>query len=404
MRNILFIIGTYPSYGGTEKVTTVLANAFAKRGHSVSIVSFVQPNPELGEEELEPSIQLFALNYPLRKKSNIPLLEEIIIDKNIDVIINQWCLPYYVTLLINRARKQKNCILISALHGVPDQNKRLLKILHYKNNTNNLILKQFYTSLHAAMLFLTGLNLKYVYMQSDLYIVLSKSFIDIFIKLSKIKNNNKLISIANPITIEAPLTFNKNCQESKKNEILFLGRMDYVNKRVHRVVEAWEQIYKKYPDWKLVLVGDGPEKNTLESYVKSENIERIFFEGFKKEAPIEFYKRAKILMLTSDLEGFGLVVIEGMTYGVVPIVYGSYSAIYDIIENGKSGFITTTPYSKDKTVEYLNKLISNEELYRKMSEEAYDKSQHFALDRIVAEWEGVIEKVYNTKIRHLSFK
>ncbi|WP_111307960.1 glycosyltransferase [Confluentibacter sediminis] len=397
MRNILFVIGTYPSYGGTEKVTTVLANAFVSKGHSVSIVSFEQPNPELQEEELDPSVQLFALSTPLRKKLNVSLLEEIIINRDIDVIINQWCLPYYVTLLINRARKKKNCILISTLHGVPDQNKRLLKILHYKNNSNNLISRLFYKTLHASMLYLTGLNLKYVYMQSDLYVVLSKSFIEIFLKLSKIKNKNKIISIANPITIKAPLRFDKNYQDSKENEIVFVGRMDYVNKRVHRVVEAWEELHKKYPHWKLVLVGDGPEKQKLESYVKIKNIERVIFEGFKKEAPIEFYKRAKILLLTSDLEGFGLVVIEGMIYGVVPIVYGSYSAIYDIIENGKSGFITTTPYSKDKTLEYLNKLMLNDQLYQTISEEAYNKAQNFALDRIIMEWESVFERVYKKK-------
>jgi glycosyltransferase involved in cell wall biosynthesis len=397
MRNILFVIGTYPSYGGTEKVTTVLANAFVNRGHSVSIVSFEQPNPELQEEELDSSVQLFTLSYPLGKKSNASSLEEIIINRDIDVIINQWCLPYYVTSLINRARKKKKCILISTLHGVPDQNKRLLKMLHYKNNSNNIILKLFYRTLHTSMLYLTGLSLKYVYMQGDLYVVLSKSFIDIFLKLSKIKSDNKIISIANPITIKAPLNFDKNYHDSKENEILFVGRMDYVNKRVHRVVEAWEVLHKKYPDWKLVLVGDGPEKNKLESYVKSENIERVVFEGFKKEAPIEFYKRAKILLLTSDLEGFGLVVIEGMIYGVVPIVYGSYSAIYDIIENGESGFITPTPYNIDKTVEQLNKLMFNELLLKTMSEKAHKKAQHFALDKIISEWESVIEKVYNSK-------
>ncbi|MBD0850785.1 glycosyltransferase [Maribacter arenosus] len=394
MANILFVIGLYPNYGGTEKVTTVLANAFVDRGHKVSIASFEQPHLELKDEELNPSIQLVALSFPLRKKSNVSILENVLDSKKIDVIINQWCLPYYVTSLINKARKKHKCILISALHGVPDQNKRLLTILHHKNTTENPVKRFLYGQAHKAMVFVTGLNLKYVYKHSDQYVVLSKSFIQTFRALSKIKESAKIRAIANPVTIEAPQSFDCLNEKAKENSILYVGRMDHANKRVHRVVEAWEEIHRKHEDWKLVLVGDGPEKETLQSYVKINDIQRVVFEGFKKEAPIAFYQKASVLLLTSDLEGFGLVVIEGMIYGVVPIVYGSYSAIYDIIENGKSGFITPAPYQRTNTVQQLEKLITDKVLRQELSRAAYDRAQHFALDRIVNEWENMIQEVY----------
>tara|TARA_R110002126_G_scaffold90468_1_gene215637 strand:- start:11204 stop:12391 length:1188 start_codon:yes stop_codon:yes gene_type:complete len=389
MANILFVIGLYPNYGGTEKVTTVLANAFVDCGHEVSIASFEQPHPELEQEELNSSIQLLKLSYPVRQKSNLILLKNFIDTKNINVIINQWCLPYYVTALINKARKKRKCILISALHGVPDQNKRLLTILDHKNKSKNGIKRFFYSQAHTAMVYITGLNLKYVYKQSDQYIVLSKSFIETFLKLSRVKKNDKIRAIANPVTIEAPLSYEHINKNSKEKTILYVGRMDHANKRVHRVVEAWEEIATKYTDWKLVLVGDGPEKNTLESYVKNNRVERIVFEGFKKEAPTEYYKQASILLLTSDLEGFGLVVIEGMIYGVVPIVYGSYSAIYDIIEHGKSGYITPAPYQKTNTIQQLEKLMTNKILRQKMSEAAHERAQYFSLETIVKEWENL---------------
>ncbi|MEP0305179.1 MAG: hypothetical protein ABJD98_18760, partial [Maribacter dokdonensis] len=75
MAHILFVMGLYPNYGGTEKVTTVLANAFVERGHSVSIASFEQPHPELKDEELDPSIDLLKLSFPVRRKKNVHLLE-----------------------------------------------------------------------------------------------------------------------------------------------------------------------------------------------------------------------------------------------------------------------------------------------------------------------------------------
>ncbi|MGJ8735214.1 glycosyltransferase [Zobellia laminariae] len=393
MANILFVIGLYPNYGGTERVTTVLANAFVERGHEVSIASFEQPHPELKDEELKASIDLLELSFPLRKKLNGKQLEDFIEAKKIDVIINQWCLPYYVTSLINKARKNRNCILISVLHGVPNQNKRLLTILERKNNSNNGIKRIFYNQLHKAMLYVTGLNLKYVYRHSNQYVVLSESFIDTFLKLSKIEEDSKIRAIANPITIDAPDGFERINETGKENSILYVGRMDHANKRVHRVVEAWEEIAVKHPEWKLILVGDGPEKSNLESYVKKNKIERVVFEGFKKEAPTEYYKQASILLLTSDLEGFGLVVIEGMIYGVVPIVYGSYSAIYDIIENGKSGFITPAPYNKTETIHQLDKIMTNKELRSKMSLAAYERSQYFSLDTIVDEWESMFKEL-----------
>ncbi|MEP2058445.1 MAG: glycosyltransferase [Maribacter litoralis] len=388
MFSILFVLGTYPNYGGTEKVTTVLANELTQKKHKVSIASFEQPRPSLIDEELNKSIDILKLSYPVLKHSNLKLLEEFIIAKEINIIINQWCLPYFVTLLINKARKNHKCSLISVLHGVPNQNKRLLDLLNRKNNTTNLVKQFAYKTAHAAMLWLTGLNLRFVYMHSDQYVVLSKSFIGTFLKLSKISNDNKIKVIANPITIATPNNFNEIITNKEKT-ILYVGRMDYTNKRVHRIVEAWEEISDKYSKWNLVLVGDGPEKNTLVSYVKSKKIDRIIFEGFKKDAPTEFYKQASILLLTSDLEGFGLVVIESMIYGVVPIVYGSYTAIYDIIEPGKSGFTTPMPYQKTNTVQQIEKLIKNKSLRQKMSKAAHERAQFFSLETIVEEWESL---------------
>ena len=85
-------------------------------------------------------------------------------------------------------------------------------------------------------------------------------------------------------------------------------------------------------------------KNILEDMIFNVFVSK----GFQVSPPIQHYKEASIFLLTSDLEGFGLVVIESMSYGVVPVVYGSYEAIYDIIDNGKSGLITPIPYNSQK--------------------------------------------------------
>ena len=382
--NILFLIGRYPNYGGTEVVTTILANAFAKKSYSVTIVSFEQTIPELSSE-LHATIKLFKLSYPVNTNRNIRDFKKIIVENDIDFILNQWCLPYYVTKLCNAAIGKSDCKLISVLHGVPDKNKRLLHIENKIKSTENIIISMIYKLTRKILLNVTAYNLKYVYINSAKYVVLSKSFIESFINLSTIKNASKLITIGNPLTIS-----NEDYHyvpSSKEKVILYVGRMDYTNKRVHRIIEAWERLYEIYPDWKLVLVGDGPDRTTLENYVNRKKIIGVHFEGFKKEAPTEYYSRSSRLILTSDLEGFGLVLIEAMSFAVVPVVYGSYTAVYNIVTNNKSGFITSMPYSEEETVNKLKELMSNPNRLTFMAKQALNESKNFKLETILNKWE-----------------
>ncbi|SHG17457.1 Glycosyltransferase involved in cell wall bisynthesis [Arenibacter palladensis] len=393
MANILFVIGVYPNFGGTEKITTVLANEFVKKGYGISIASFKQEIPSL-VSELDESIELISLKYPVLNSQNIKILKAYVHEKKIDYIINQWCLPFHVTLLINLARKGTECKLISVLHGLPDRNKRLLTVQNKVETSKVIVAKSLYKFIHRVFLKITSINLRYVYRYSDQYVVLSKSFIASFLKFSNIKNESKIRAISNPITIETAPRYIYSIpsrDNDKENTILYVGRMDYANKRVHRVVEAWEKIFKKHPNWKMVLVGDGPEKEALEAYVESKEILNLKFEGFQKEAPIKFYKKASILLLTSDLEGFGLVVLEGMSFGVVPIVYGSYSAIFDIIENGKSGFITPVPYEVSNTVACIEKLIQDRQLLNEMSNQAREKAMDYEIDIIIDQWHTMFQ-------------
>ena len=180
---------------------------------------------------------------------------------------------------------------------------------------------------------------------------------------------------------------------NKKKQLLYVGRMDLANKNVNRIVETWEKIYHKYNDWELLLVGDGPDKKQLVDYVREHSVGNVVFAGFQKDPPIEYFANASVFLLTSDLEGFGLVVIESMSYGAVPIVYGSYEAIYDIIDDGKSGFILPKPFNSQILAEKMEFLIENEVQRRNMSIEAIKKSKSFTLDVVIKKWYEVLSDV-----------
>ena len=234
-------------------------------------------------------------------------------------------------------------------------------------------------------------SIRYNCSHCEKYVLLSSHFIKPLSDYAHIKRTENIIAIGNPVTI--PVYFEEWELKQKKKQLLYVGRMDYENKRVNRIVEAWKVLYEKYVDWELVLVGEGPYKSTLEEYIRRYDIQRVCFKGFQVSPPIQHYKEASIFLLTSDLEGFGLVVIESMSYGVVPVVYGSYEAIYDIIDNGKSGLITPIPYNSQKTIDCISLLIENEKLRKEMAKEAMCKAKCFTIDSVITRWYNLFEEV-----------
>lgn len=144
--NILFLIGAYPTYGGVERVSTVLSNEFMAKGYKVSIISFVQPHPEIADKELNKDVRLYKLTYPTLSKSNIKVLGDIIRENKIDILISQWCMPYYVSILCKRAMKGSSCKLISIYHNIPNTNSKLKSIeLDIANNRGNRLLNNIKT-------------------------------------------------------------------------------------------------------------------------------------------------------------------------------------------------------------------------------------------------------------------
>ena len=305
-------MGVYPSYGGVEKVSTVLSNEFVRRGHKVAIISFEQPHPELAASELNSSVRLYKLDRPVSLAENRKRLSEIIRQFDADILINQWCVPYYVTELCRRSMKGSRCKLISVHHNLPDTNARIQAVkMELKAGHNTLL-----NGVKLTMVRLVSrLSLRWSYTRSDVFVVLSPSFIPIAKRYMWIgENEHKLQAIFNPVTIKA----DSIDLLSKQKEIVYVGRIEYNQKRTFRLIEIWEHLQPLFPDWKLTIVGDGPDRNDLEKRISTKGLKQISVEGFRN--PAEYYARASILLLVSEYEGFGLVLTEGMMHGVVPVV------------------------------------------------------------------------------------
>ena len=97
--NILFLYRIYPSYGGVEVITSLLANEFINDGHQVTIASFERGNDGL-LKQLNPNVKLLKLDRRVFSLSNIKKFRSWCKDSKIDVVINQWGLPFYTSLFV----------------------------------------------------------------------------------------------------------------------------------------------------------------------------------------------------------------------------------------------------------------------------------------------------------------
>ena len=125
--------------------------------------------------------------------------------------------------------------------------------------------------------------------------------------------------------------------ESNKSHpiIVSVGRL--VGQKNHSMLlKAFREVLKERPA-QLVLVGDGPDRNNLEQEARILKLsDHIFFAGYQ-ENPYPFIKKSDIFVLSSDFEGFGIVLVEALSLGVSVVSTDCRSGPREILQNGKYG-------------------------------------------------------------------
>lgn len=384
--NILFLLKGL-EIGGLEVVTAVLANKFVEKGHQVSVFSFLGGKHSIADR-FDARIKLYQQDDYSRSKENVAKLRKVLVDDKIDIIINQWGLPYTPIKTARKAAKGLDVKIISVYHNAPSFNGRIQKLNIALMGCENLMKRLALRLMRFAFKKVTSRAMAYIYRHSDLFLVLSPSYIEEFKRFTGVSDGRYLQVLTNPITVEHDgyeYAFNE-----KQKEIIYVGRLDFVQKRVYRVIDTWNYLEERFPDWRLTIVGDGEDRENLENHVKYLGLKRVSFEGFQK--PIDYYKRASILLLTSDFEGFPLVLAECMSFGVLPAVYDSYSAVCDIIDGDKDGIVL--PYHKqgydaNEAAGMIANIMKDDGKREQMALAAIKKSKEYSVEKIYREWESV---------------
>lgn len=164
-------------------------------------------------------------------------------------------------------------------------------------------------------------------------------------------------------------------------------------KNIPFLLNAFSEL-RKIEKVKLLVIGDGPERRTLEALAsKLGAVEDTIFVGFQ-ENPYKFIGRSDIFVHTCLVEGFGNSIIEAMACGVPVIATDCPYGPREIIKNGENGILVPMD-DMEALVQAIRSVLHNKRLREELSENGYHRSLDFSVDRMVRAYEDVFNAICN---------
>lgn len=191
-------------------------------------------------------------------------------------------------------------------------------------------------------------------------------------------------------SVQSSNTLMEGMGHEKLNRIISVGRL-YPQKNQVMMIRAFVKVADKFPDWQLVIFGEGPLRAELEFLVSSFKLEgRVLLPG-RTDHVIEELRKSEIFCLSSDYEGMSNAMIEAVCVGL-PIVSTRVSGTEDLIREGNNGFVVERG-DVEAMAEAFRKLMGDEELMERMGKNSRAMASMFRLDTITHKWMELINKV-----------
>ncbi|WP_297426949.1 glycosyltransferase family 4 protein [Clostridium sp.] len=278
--------------------------------------------------------------------------------QNYDVVIG---VEGYFSLLLGKISDKLNAKTIGWQHNSYDA---------YLNNKDRYYWKQ------------NELFKKYI-PKLDKYIVLTND--------DKTKYKERLNIDCN--VIYNPLSFECNikCSCREKN-IIFVGRLMKEQKGLDLLIDAFNIIYKENKEWKLKIVGDGPDREALIDNINKYNLLNSVILIGQSDDVKKYYLDSSIFVSTSRWEGFGLSITEAMECGL-PVVAFNNSGPREIINKPNINGVLVDGHDYKQFAYEVIKLIKDDSKRKMMSIESINRAKDFKTGNIVKQWKEVIEKL-----------
>lgn len=402
----------YPSLGGGQEYVKLLSEGLVNKGNDVTVYT----TNSLTNEDIN-SIQLAPPFFKRGEKIKSLKKEENINGVNIERFKVKFRLysfniiPEMFKLLKNKKAIKKYDVVTAygfnlLTSVVACYYSKKYKIPFVLNGVDVLIPKTLPLSAKLLKWFYDITFAKYLIKNSKFIISFTEDHFEEYIKRGAKKSQMK--TIPPPLILE---DYNINISEGFKSKygikkgssnsnqddkiIFYAGRITE-HKGIHHVIKKLLEIKKKIPNVKFFIAGKdyGYKKNIQELIRKNKLEDNVFFVGpFKarEKELIQFFKIADVFVLPSNMEGFGIVLIEAMACGTPCIAY-NISAVREVINNGKNGFLVNDKNElRDKIIE----ILSNPNISKKMENYCLSYVEQYSQPSIVEKLQNIYKESQN---------
>ena len=363
MKSICFFIYDLKT-GGAERVVIYLANYFVEKNKEVILLTVADKNDL--SHIINPKIKVISLNKTKLRAAILPLIR-FIKSQDIDCLVSSvWPLTIVssFTLFFSKLKLVflEHCILSKEFKN----KKYLFQILQ------KISISIFYRFAHHIVAVSEGIK-------EDL--------------VSKGARRSRIEVIYNPLSLpgegESQIIENScdvtNWINSKDKKIISIGELKK-SKNFRNLVKAISYFKKNYSyRLKVLILGDGTERASIESAIKEEGLEDIIYLAGWVKNPIPYLRKSDLFVLSSDYEGFGLVITEALSVGVNVVSTDCDSGPREILNNGELGYLckVDNPESLAKSInKALDKPVNKEKLI--------SRSKDFSLETIGKKYQELI--------------
>lgn len=381
--NILFVapFKIRGNTGGVGRVTATLAKSFLAAGNQV----FYYATEPAAENMMDGVPQFYAADASQPESNqNVVALNGLLEQMKIDIIINQagFTLPIIRLIAAAKSNRQK---LITVHHNC-------IQCLYenYKSIITNNFKKKWWFNMVNHPFFWKFISSKFkqrfakeieeVIKASDRLVLLAPGYVsEINFFLGKHAYSHKLGWFFNP----APFEANKMSLSLKENRIVYVGGLKSTQKRIERVTEIWIQLSALHPNWSLDIVGDGPSRAQMEKRFKETHTTNYFFHGFADPRP--YLEKAKYFIMTSDFEGFPMVLVEAQAYGVVPFLFDCISLVGTVLVDQKNCRVIPS-FDLHAYVDSLGEMMEQDHLRTAMLNDVQGCVALYEKELIASQW------------------
>ncbi|OCB75242.1 N-acetyl-alpha-D-glucosaminyl L-malate synthase BshA [Flavobacterium piscis] len=364
----------YPTFGGSGVVATELGLELARRGHEIHFITYSQPvrlallNPNVHYHEVNvPEYPLFHYQpYELALSSKLVDMVKLY---KIEVLHVHYAIPHaYAGYMAKQMLKNEgiNLPMITTLHGT------------------DITLVGNHPFYKPAVTF--SIN------KSDYVTSVSQSLKDDTLKLFKIKNKIKVIP--NFIELDKmkkdPLAPCHRSVMAKENERIITHISNFRKvKRIPDIIKIFYNIQKEMPA-KLMMVGDGPEKEKAEILCMELGIyDKVIFFGNSNEID-KILCLTDLFLLPSETESFGLAALEAMACGV-PVISSNSGGLPEVNFEGISGYLSNVGNVEEMAANAI-KILKDDKTLSEFKANALEVAKKFDIKNILPKYEALYQK------------